>query len=156
MLATRGGASLPLRWQSRQSVFGAEHAFTPTQILSTIGAFCNPREAQKARAWLRTTVPEDDCGFIFMRSGGALFPVGQQGGENLLMSEVLEAGAWGRGILDVAGALTGDVPIVSGQSPAGCSAITWKRREVVYLVFSAKSTHCTRLVSRLYREAPQE
>lgn len=157
VMSTVQGPSPPLRWQVRESApFDSKHAFTPTQILSTIGAFENPIQAQQARGWLRTTIAEGDCGFIFRRAQGTLFPVGQQGGEHLLMGEVLEVGTWARNTLDVATALSGQVPLVSGSSPAGGSVVAWKKHGVIFLVFSAGGSKYARLVSRLCRELSAE
>ncbi len=152
-----GGALPPVRWEPRpERPFDAEHSFTPLQILTTIGALFSPDCAQRARSWLRMAVSDADCGVIFMQAQEGLFPIGIQGRDPLRIVNVLELGSWAHGTLDVAAGLAGNVPLVSGAAGGGATVITWKRSEVVYLVFPGDSRSYARLVSRLCRELAME
>ncbi len=159
-----------LTWHAhRKQRYDARFTFSPTEIMSGIGACITPDKAAEARKELERYLKAEGCGLAFFddtshgergetESGSKnFFLVSDKRGAGLTITEMQQLGAWGRNAFLRSPFEPGSEPrLFTLRGADGDSLITWRTHDLLYVVICPSSSSFAFIVGKRTRTSPDD
>lgn len=166
LVLTQDEQAQPTWHAHRKQRYDARFTFSPTEILSGVGACIAPQAAAEARRDLARYLKSEGCGLAFAELADAgetegdskkFFPVSEKRGAALTITEMQQLGAWGRSALSKMSLGPGAQPrLFTLRGAEGDSLITWRTGDLLYVVICPSSSSFAFIVGKRTRTSPDD
>lgn len=166
LMLTQSETGSPTWHAHRKQRYDARFTFSPSEILTGVGACVAPARASEAHHELSRHLKTEGCGIAFAHyapaedgtpDGSEIFPVAEKRGTAFSTAEMQHLGAWGWGALQKTPRASDNSPwLFALRGAAGDSLVTWRTRELMYVVICPSSSSFAFIVGRLARTSPSD
>ncbi|HEX4337290.1 MAG TPA: hypothetical protein VH062_15345 [Polyangiaceae bacterium] len=140
-----------------QRGYDPRYAFTTCEILATVCGADDPPRSATAERELAGVLVTESTGAAFVRGalGSGAMLVAADPACDVPVDELVAAGNWATGLLDVAAAFEPEVRVVRVAWCSRTALVTWRKYGVDYVALCSSSAAAARLVSELGKRQHQ-